>query len=246
MLSTDERQIDSARLLVTWQDPETRAYWRIGVLSHSISEGYDFEYVDGVEQLDGFVPFGGLDDTRKVHHSSELFPIFAERVMDPERDGFAAWLTRLHLDPAATPMEILAKSHGSRGTDTVQLFQVPTIDDKGRTRAQFFVHGVRYFKDASARIDLLQVGQPLSIVDRPENSWDSRALLVADDGAELGYVPGPLLEYAHAIRDVGDIRVRVAAVNPESMGTHFRLLVEVEGTLEPDADLLASMMAGVA
>src|ERR1700712_1609571 len=127
MSLTDERVLDSefARLVVTWQDPATRAYWRVGVLTHSEDTGYEFEYVAGLEQVPQFVPFLGLDDPSKIYTSESLFPAFAERVMDSGRVGFDGWLQKLHMNHGASPMEILARSHGSRGTDTVQLFAVP-------------------------------------------------------------------------------------------------------------------------
>jgi len=237
--------VDYARLLVTWQDPATRAFWRIGVLTHSDTTGYEFEYITGIEVLDGFVPFLGLDDVRQVYRSSELFPFFAERMMDPGRVGFDAWLQRLHMEATASPMEILAKSHGSRGTDTVQLFAVPRVDDERFTATQFFVNGVRHVEGASDRIEELKPEQRLSIKEDPENDWDVRALIVTTDGAPLGFIPGPLLDYVHVLRASQSWGFEVVQVNPVEMGNHFRLLVQISGQLPADYDVLLSMKASI-
>lgn len=243
MQSVLDRAVDDVRLLVTWQSPEVRAFWRIGVLSHSEADGYEFEYVSGVANVAGFVPFAGLQDLSRVYKSATLFPVFAERSMDPRRRGFEEWLRQLHVDSSASPMEILSRSHGTKGSDTVQLFAVPEVQPDRSTTFQFFVHGVRHVPGASERVESLRPGQELEIQEHPENTWDARALIVAKDGGKIGYIPGPLLELVHALRADGACSLKVVQVNPESMGSHFRVLVESSGRVPEDFDVLASMKA---
>jgi len=47
-------------LLVTWQDPHTRRYHPVGVLSRAPSGTYRFRYLDDAHQLNGFLPFLGF------------------------------------------------------------------------------------------------------------------------------------------------------------------------------------------
>jgi hypothetical protein len=61
------------------------------------------------------VHFPELD---REYRSNEIFPIFANRVMSPRRSDFGSFLERLDLGPDATPFEILARSAGSRATDS--------------------------------------------------------------------------------------------------------------------------------
>jgi len=242
MQSVVETEAGTVRLLVTWQSPDVRAFWRIGVLSH-LGYAYEFEYVNGVDDVPGFVPFVGLQDVKQTYASETLFPVFAERMMDTRRHGFDEWLRQLRIESGASPLEILARSNGTKGSDTIQLFAVPQVGTDGSTSCQFFVHGVRYVEGASELIDTLLPGQELTIQEHPENTWDSRALIVAKDGSKLGYIPGPLLQYVHALRGRDGCALKVVQVNPESMGSHFRLLVGVSGNLPFEFDVLASMKA---
>lgn len=91
------------RLVVSHRDPQTRRYSRVGELT---KEGSEFVFIyDEVpsRELPG-LPLGGS------HRSTELFPIFAERVMHPRRPDRAASLAQLGLPEEAGPFEVLAIS----------------------------------------------------------------------------------------------------------------------------------------
>lgn len=213
MLHTD-------RLLVSRQDPESGRYATVGILSFD-GRRYGFEYCEAAERPLPGLPFGS------VHVSEMLFPVFAERVIDPRRPEWNETLGYLGLSMDAGPFKILEVSGGGRTGDTYELTPLPA---PGRVSVPFLVHGVRFLSEGErAKIDTLAVGQQLAVRPEEDNPAVSRALLVTHDGARLGYVPTPLLEYVHDIV-AREHELTVERVNPISAGLRLRLLVRLVGT----------------
>lgn len=214
LLKTDE-------LLVSRQDPETRRYSRVGVLSHD-RHIFRFKYDDDVTRALPGLPLG------RVHESESLFPIFAERVIDPHRPERVETLEQLGLGAEAEPLEVLAVSGGGRTGDTYELTPLPR---PGPVSLPFLVHGIRHLTpEERAAIDDLKPGDRLELRCETDNEVNERALLVGLNGDRLGYVPDPLLDYIHRIleRPFGLI---VDRVNPVEAGMHMRLLVRLTGEL---------------
>jgi len=210
------------RLLVSRQDPSSRAFARVGTLTFD-GATYTFTYDRAAERPLPGLPLG------RAHVSATLFPIFAERVMDPRRPEREATLEHLGLAPDAGPIEVLAVSGGGRTGDTYELTPLPHAGD---VSLPFLVHGIRHLTaDERASIDRLRAGEQLSLRCEPENPVNGRALLVTQDGCRLGYVPDPLLDYVHAIVK-RDYQLRVERVNPAEAGLHMRLLVRLIGHYE--------------
>jgi len=90
----------------------------------SFADGrYEFEYVEGARGGHPLVSFPDLD---VKYVSSVLFPVFANRVMSPNRPDFADYLTWLGLDGKnAHPMTLLARSGGRRITDALRVIPYP-------------------------------------------------------------------------------------------------------------------------
>lgn len=211
--------VTTDQLLVSRQDPTTRRFSRVGTLSFDGAR-YTFAYDATTKRPLPGLPLG------KSHTSEELFPIFAERVIDSHRPERFESLEHLGLSHEAGPFQILAVSGGGRTGDTYELTPLPP---SGPVSLPFLVHGIRYLTEAErAVIDTLEPGQHLDLCEEPENPADGRALVVTRDGGRLGYVPTPLLEYVHNImgREYG---LTVERVNPASVGLHMRLLVRLEG-----------------
>lgn len=207
-------------LLVSRQDPTSRRYTRIGILTFDGSR-YTFEYDSQADR-----PLPGLP-LAQVHQSEALFPIFAERVIDPHRPERPATLELLGLPRDASPFEVLAVSGGSRTGDLYELTPLPT---PGPVSIPFLVHGIRYLTDEErGAIDGLRPGSSLTLQLEPDNPATERALLVTQDGSRLGYVPTPLLEYVHTIM-ASPYELVVERINPASAGLHMRLLVRLTGT----------------
>ena len=207
------------RLLVSRQDPKTRAFVRVGTLGFD-GEQYTFTYEDSATRALPGLPLG------RTHASEALFPIFAERVIDPHRPEKAETLDHLGLAAEAGPFEVFAGSGGGRTGDSYELTPLP---HPGPVSLPFLVHGVRYLTDQErASIDGLQPGDRLSVRQEPGNPVNVRALLVTQDGVRLGYVPDPLLDYVHDIIAT-DYELLVERVNPPEAGLHMRLLVRLTG-----------------
>lgn len=214
LVKTDE-------LLVSRQDPETRRYSRVGVLSHD-GHVFRFEYDDGVTRALPGLPLG------RVHESEALFPIFAERVMDSHRPERAETLQQLGLGVEAEPLEVLAVSGGGRTGDTYELTPLP---QPGPVSLPFLVHGIRHLTpEERAAIDDLKPGDRLELRCETDNEVNERALLVRQNGDRLGYVPDPLLDYVHRIME-RPFELVVDRVNPVEAGMHMRLLVRLTGEL---------------
>lgn len=208
-------------LLVSRQDPATRTYSRVGTLAFDGST-YTFRYDESAKRALPGLPLG------TTHRSETLFPIFAERVIDPRRPERSEVLEQLGLADDAGPFQVLAVSGGSRTGDTYELTPLP---HPGPVDLPFLVHGIRHLSaDEIARIGLLKNGDPLTLVEEPDNPVNDRAILVTADGSRLGYVPDPLVDYIHDIMS-GDHRLVVDRVNPPMAGLHMRLLVRLTGRL---------------
>ncbi|HEU5042921.1 MAG TPA: hypothetical protein VFT75_02175 [Nocardioidaceae bacterium] len=213
--------LEADELLVSRQDSDTRRFSRVGVLSHD-GHTFRFTYADGVTRALPGLPLG------REHESETLFPIFAERVMDPRRPERAETLRRLGLDSEAGPLDILAVSGGGRTGDTYELTPLP---QPGRVSLPFLVRGVRYLTPHErAAIDVLRPGDPLELRCETDDVLNERAVLVGQRGDRLGYVPDPLLDYVHRILEHPHELV-VVRVNPVEAGMHMRLLVRLDGEL---------------
>lgn len=222
----------SDELLVTWQDPETRRYHAVGLLSRTHDDLYRFRYLDEASNVAGFRPFLGFSDLERDYASPHLFPLFAERVLDEARPDRITLYEALDLVATAGPMEFLARSGGRRAGDCIQLLPTPGVAD-GQTSCVFLVHGVRHIPGAADAVDQLEPGQALALQPEPDNPIDPDAVLVTQDGTRLGWVPNPLLGYVRAVMSSGDARLTVVRANPRELGHHMRLLVRIDGTL-PD------------
>lgn len=221
------------QLLVTWQDPQTRRYHAVGVLSRDVNGSYRFRYLDVARSLPRFQPLLGFSDVDHEYESPALFPIFAERVLDDSRPDRSTLFDALDLVATAGPMEFLARSGGRRAGDRIELLPTPSLHG-GRTECTFLVHGVRHVEGASEAIDRLTRGQRLGLQREPDNPSDPDAVLVTTDGARLGWVPNPLLAYVRAVMETGDVTVTVVRANPRDFGHHMRLLVRLDGAVPPD------------
>ena len=119
--------IVTTRLLVTVRDPHTRAYRPVGFLVQ-LGNGYQFSYLRREVQLDTFRPLPGLAQAAKAAvSSSRLFPLFSERVISVRRPDRHVSLDALGLPLDAAPMEVLARSHGQRVGDTIELLPAPEV-----------------------------------------------------------------------------------------------------------------------
>ena len=83
-------------LFLAWQAPADRAWFPIGRLdADTASKRYRFNYTHGAlsAQRQGFHPVVSFPSFDRTYESSELFPMFKNRVPQPRRE-FASYPIR--------------------------------------------------------------------------------------------------------------------------------------------------------
>jgi hypothetical protein len=220
-------------LLISWQNPETRAYVLLGRAVEHGDGTYTFRYFPGVDKNPNFRAIPGFRDVARTYESTVLFPFFSGRIMSHRRPDRDEWLHKLGLPADAAPFEILARSFGKRVADTYEMFAEPDIDlSEDLLRFLVPVHGLKYQSAASKELvdsGRLKAGALLRVEPEKNNPADPRAQAVcAETGERLGYVPAPVLDYIDLLGHPGRYSAKVAAVNPSSDGLHLRLLMHLE------------------
>ena len=214
-------------LYVAWQNPD-RSWLPVGKLTFD-GEEYQFSYTKGAGKSANFIPFRLMSNFNTVYKSTDLFPLFANRLMSesrPEYRDFVDWLALRQNE--ADPIALLGRSEGVRGTDSITVFPHPEKDEKGEFRLHFFSHGIRYFGDqAVQRVNTLNPADPLYLMTDPQNQYDRWAIaLRTDDPATVvGYCPRYLTQDFHVVLNLGEstTRVSVERVNLNAP-IQFRLL----------------------
>lgn len=225
------------RLLLVWQDPVTRSFDPVGALVRELDGSFVFRYIRRAERLATFHPLASFPRLDGVYRFADLPPFFENRVMSPRRPDYPAYVRALSLSiEDAPPFEMLARTGGSRATDTFHVVAEPTPDADGRVRTLFLAHGVRHIDGANERIARLRPGDPLHLRAEPGNVNNPRALLI-DAGANLavGYVPNWMLDIVHDLADADpDHRLTVELANGPETPPHLRLLCRLEAQFAPD------------
>ncbi len=137
-------------------------------------------------------PLPSFPEFNRKYESSELFPHFQNRVLDPGRKDFATYLESLDLSPTTIdPIEILSVSGGERQTDNLEVF--PRIEPRpdGVFLCRFFLHGWRHMPEiAQKRALSLGAGEELGISLELTNPSDPVAIQVTTrDYAFVGWTP---------------------------------------------------------
>jgi len=225
-------------LFLAWQDPDGRRWFPVGRLAFDGSR-YQFVYIRGAREARdrcGFHPLHPFPSFETTYESSEMFPLFSNRVPRRSRPDYKDYVSRLNVpENADDPMALLARSGGRRATDSLEVFPYPHLDESGRYHIHFFAHGLRYMSPESVSwVERLEVGERLLLVHDFQNPHDRHALIlrtndaVPGDGHRymVGYCPGYLLRDAFEIllRCADDVEVAVERVNPPPAPLQVRLL----------------------
>jgi len=213
-------------LYIAWQDPQTRLWHTVGRLTKE-TNAYCFAYTKGALSSSQFGYFGRMYDLHKKYYSHELFPLFANRILNSSRPEYPAYLRWLALDPetANEPMQLLARSGGKRATDELCVFPCPEINQHGEMELFFLAHGLRYLDPASLdRLAQLQTGERLQFRPEQTNAYDSFALILeTEECTKVGYCPRYLNRDLHKLIGNTEIRLTVERLNHEAP-IQFRLL----------------------
>ena len=231
-------------LFLAWQDKaRTRNWFPVGRLDvGETASPYRFRYVRGAERAHtetGFEPLVDFPDFQKPYDSSDLFPLFKNRVLTPGRKDFDEYLRLLQLNEGADPIEILSVDGGYRATDSFEVFpKIERLPD-GAFRCRFFLHGWRYVSEsAQARLQALKPGEKLYVAIELTNPMSKLAVQIqTEDYHVIGWSPRYLVnDLVSAIAKApGDYQAKVVQVNPVPAPAKQRLLVELRGHW-PDYD----------
>lgn len=220
-------------LFLAWQDPISRSWFPIGRLTFD-GGIYQFTYTQGVKEAEekcAFKPLSSFPYLDEVYTSSQLFPVFANRLMSRSRPDYRSFIEWLNiLNDENDPMAILARSGGERETDTLAVFPCPEIDEQGQYHLYFFSHGLRHLpSSAIERINQFESGEKLWLAHEFQNLSDSQALILnTSDHYIVGYCPRYLLaEIFELLRPNSNLEVQVERVNKPPTPLQFRLLCKM-------------------
>ncbi len=218
------------RLFLIWQNPDTRKFIRVGMLSELVDGRYVFQYTGGAV-ADGFHPLVQFPDVSRIYVSDALPAFFVNRLMSKKRESYPAYLSAIGIDSSEleTPMELLARTGGPRVTDTFHLVPDFAADEDGGVVSRFLASGVRYVDGATDALARVRPGDRLELRADTANPVNKRAQLVCAGSEEaLGYVPGWLLEDLEALLvRASSHRVIAERVSPAAH-PHLRLLCRIE------------------
>ena len=229
-------------LYLAWQDTQgedsrtgSRLWFPVGQLDTDAGEyPYRFRYTKGAKEANreaGFLPLPEFPDLDGDYQSSELFPIFTNRVMSTKRPDFANYLHALDLGEGADSIEILSANGGRRVTDSFEVFPKLVKDADGSFVCRFFLHGWRYASEpAQARLNSLISGERLGVALELTNPMTEMAVQIqTEDYHVIGWAPRYLVDdLTMAMAEApGRYKANVVRVNPQPAPSRQRVLVEM-------------------
>lgn len=228
-------------LFLAWQDPFSRSWFPIGRL---MFDGviYEFVYTQGVKEAQqkcGFQPLSSFPRLDDVYKSTQLFPVFSNRLLSPSRPDYSSFIQWLNIPQhEADPITILSRSGGQRQTDTLTVFPCPVPDEDGQYHIHFFSHGVRHMPQCSIeRINRFELGEKLWLAHEFQNSHDDQALsLNTEDHHIVGYCPRYLTSEVFKLLQQNSnlVNVCVEHINLPPTPLQFRLLCNMTAQWSDD------------
>ncbi len=223
-------------LYLGWQDrAASRQWFPVGRLdADEARPWYRFRHVKGAERArktGGFDLVPGFAELHGDYESSELFPVFRNRVMSPRRPDFKDYLKGLGLDPSVDPTEILWVDGGYRVTDFFEVFPKLVKRGDGSFVCRFFLHGFRHTNpSARERMDSLQPGDKLHVALELTNPTKQPAVQIQTrDYFLIGWAPRYFVHdlTMSMVESKGEYRASVVRVNRAPHPTAQRLLIEM-------------------
>jgi hypothetical protein len=233
---------ETERLVVAWQHPIDRKISPVGFLTCD-GTTYRFTYIQNALRVKDFRPLLGFPDLRGSYSSDELFPLFAQRAMDPRRPDYQRYVERLGLDGEPGPWVQISRSQGRRQGDTLQLLPEPTLENDTLT-CLFLVHGMRHAHEqprvlagrevwvtreqVEGALASLKPGDELILAPEPGNRINPLALMVVGADVPVGWVPDLLVEDLQRLMSSVRVQVLVEHVNGPDAPWHLRLLARLQ------------------
>lgn len=177
-------------LFLAWQDQQTRRWHTIGRLSKREKE-YEFVFTKGAAAL-RTVPRDLLRmEPGKRYLSSELMPVFKNRLLNPSRADFRKIADWVGIEDNDDEFKKLEKFGRVAGIDALMVYPEPIIS--GETYSvDFLVHGMRHLPaNIMDRCKLISEGDVLTPILDVQNPVDLNAvgLKEKDWNIIIGYVP---------------------------------------------------------
>ena len=214
----------------------SRPWFPVGRLDIEPPLLYRFRYTGGAERAQQEVAFPLLWDFPELledYKSSELFPLFRNRLIAPGRPDRADYLGNLGLPENADPMEILSVSGGYRVTDAYEVFPKLEKGPDGGFICRFFLHGWRHVNEsAQDRIGRLKPEEELYVTLELTNPATGLAVqLQTTDYHMIGWTPRYLVSdlVAAMAESPGRYAAHVVRVNPQPTPLKQRILIEMSG-----------------
>ena len=227
-------------LFLAWQAPSDRAWFPVGRLDADTEHSqFFFRYTKGANEAvrtAGFHPIASFPTLDSFYESSELFPMFKNRVLGSHRRDFKFYLESLALD-TPDPIEILAISGGERQTDSFEMFPKIEKEEDGSFRCRFFLHGLRHMSDqAQKRVQFLVPGESLGVsVELSNPKYELAIQFTSHDYEFIGWAPRYIVsDLLKAINKTHDLSAHVIKINTGNVPLNRRVLVELRGVLPPD------------
>ncbi len=234
--------MNTKTLFLAWQDKRgevSRPWFPVGRLDVEPSF-YRFRYIRGAKRAEkeqGFLPLLDFPILTSEYQSSELFPLFRNRIIAPGRPDRSDYLNNLGLPENADPVEILSVSGGYRVTDAYEVFPKLEMDTDGSFICRFFLHGYRHVSETALnRIEDLKPEEQLYLTLELTNPATGLAVQIqTTDYHMIGWTPRYLVsDLARAMADWPDkYTAQVVQVNPQSAPMKQRVLIEMRGYWDP-------------
>jgi len=230
---------------LAWQASDTRDWHIVGLLTENTDKSYTFNYTKGTEVLPNFAPFSGMPDITKKYISKDLFPQFKNRVLNKKRPEYPCFIKWLGLDDdESSPVTILARSGGLRGTDQLQMFNRIEFNPDGSFEHIFFAHGLSHLTaSANQRVMDLECGEKLYLCPDPQNKYDENAVLIRAENPTqvVGYCPrylaADILLFLN--QDTKSINIVVEALS-DTAPANYKLMCKISGKV--DSQLVNEVM----
>ncbi|MCG0998225.1 hypothetical protein [Acetobacter persici] len=226
-------------LFLAWQDKTSRRWYPVGKLEANVEQSYyKFVYISGAlsaQKEAKFLPLADFPELFKKYESSELFPLFKNRVLSRGRPDFPEYLRQLDLNSSATAPEILAAGGGDRATDTLEVFPKLNKNENGHFCCKFFLHGWRYVNEsAQKKLSSLQEGEELRLSLELTNPVTRIALQIhTPDYYMIGWTPRYLVDdILGSLKKsaVDEYKLKILRINYPPAPTKQRYLIEMVGT----------------
>ncbi len=219
---------------LAWQDPETKSWHVVGLLTGH-TDAYTFGYTHGALTSKNFIPFSGMEDKNNKYISTELFPLFYNRLLSSNRPEYSNFINWLGLPSNASAISVLGRSGGLRSTDKLEMFNRIEVEADGSFEYVFFAHGLGYLTPtANKRVSRLQQGDELLLCLDCQNSYDEHAVIIraANPAEIIGYVPRYLSQNITLFlkEDKNCISISVEALSNEAPA-NYKLMCKLSGKL---------------